>query len=659
MKLIRKELIGQLLNPKKKILIIGEISETFVYSRITDSIFECYRHYEIYYPDKNELEHKENQTITIGDTNKFIDECALVVALITRDLLSKNETLTEQYLSYAISRNIAILPIVMEEISENLFNHKFGNFHLLYYKDKNFFEKLDYFINESFDPYNQIIDTENKEIKPNVFLSYRKKDSALALELLNVILSYPKFEYLSVWFDDFLVAGEDYSQSIEENLISSDFVLMCLTKNSLELGNYVLEIEYPLAKKMDKKIIAIAMDDVDIDLVKSAYPDLHKIIHISNINTVLEEVLNTITELNIKLTINSIDEITKLGLKYLEGRGAIKNEVLGFQYIERASKLGCPIACEYLGKIFAGQMCSGLVDVDYNASINWLSISLENSYKEFIVAIENEDCRAILNYGSMAGNTAMLILEIYLNNNFDRIKANEITNLYFEIALHLEKFGCSTVKINIGRAYFYKGRLSEKNNELSLALSFYNQAEDVIRSMTNTLLEFSFVCYAQLLQSRAKLIDKLLSKNFNFDLFCEMIVNFNSAAKELNICTKAFKTQNELLVDYLGNWYDIVLKYEQNAIELNIQEPCVDSYTTIYNYLEQLEEFQSLPSELLKTYNAITLACAFREIPNRELLEYALNHSQIANIIQVGNPHLEQLTESIATRLSVWPINLG
>ncbi|HEM5490509.1 TPA: toll/interleukin-1 receptor domain-containing protein [Streptococcus suis] len=659
MKLIRKEFIGQLLNPKKKILIIGEISETFVYSRISDSIFKCYRHYEIYYPDKNDLEHKENQTITIEDTNKFIDECSLVVALITRDLLSNNETMTEQNLRYVISKNIEILPIVMEEISENLFNQKFGNFHLLYYKDKNFFEKLDYFINESFDPYIQIMDTVNEEIKPNVFLSYRKKDSTFALKLLNVILSYPKFEYLSVWFDDFLVAGEDYSQAIEENLISSDFVLMCLTKNSLEQGNYVLEIEYPLAKKMDKKIVAIAMDDVDIDLVKSAYPDLLKIIHISNINAVLEEVLNTIIELNIKLTINSIDEISKLGLKYLEGRGAIKNELLGFQYIERAAKLGCPIASEYLGRIFAGKIYSGLVDVDYDTSVNWLRISLENSYKEFLVAIENKDYRAIRYYSSMAGNTAILILDIYLNENFDRIKANEIANLFFEIALHLEKFGCSSVKINIGRAYFFKGLLSEKNNELSLALNFYNQAEDHIKTMTFTQIEFSFICYAQLLQSRAKLIDKLLSKNFNLDLFCKMIMDFNSAAKELSICTKAFKTQNELLVDYLGNWYDIVLKYEQNAIELNIQEPCVDSYTTIYNYLEQLEEFQSLPSELLKTYNAITLACAFREIPNRELLEYALNHSQIANIIQVGNPHLEQLTESIATRLSVWPINLG
>ncbi|HEM6338486.1 TPA: TIR domain-containing protein [Streptococcus suis] len=658
MKLIFRKL-SKTLYPKKKILIFGEISETFIYSRISDYIFECYRNYEIYFRYNNDLVSRSYQVVTIEQPYKFIDECTLVVVLITRDLLSNNESITEQYLRYSLSKNIYTLPIVIEEISENSFNNKFGNFHLLYYKDKDFFEKLDFYINETFDPYNQLIVTKNEVIKPNVFLSYRKKDSALAHKLLITILSYPKFEYLSVWFDNFLVAGEDYSLAIQENLISSDFVLMCVTKNSLELGNYVLDIEYPLAKKMDKKIIAIAMDDVDIDLVNSFYPDLTKIIQINNIHAVIEEISKIITELNINLMINSPEDITKIGLRYLEGRYVIKNKVLGFKYLERASKLGCPIASEYLGRILAGLVHRDIDKVDYSASVYWLSFSLEHSYQKLIKAIEKEDYLEIVNYGSMAANTALLMIDIFLNINFDGNKANELIHVYFEITQYLEKFDIRTIKINKGKAYFLKGLLCEKNKEFFVALDLYNQAEKVIRLMTNTFMEFAYVSYAQLLQSRAKLIDKLLSKNFNLDLFCKMIMDFNSAAQELSICTKAFKTQNELLVDYLGNWYDIVLKYEQNAIELNIKERFVDSYSNIYNYLEDLDEFQSLGLELLKTINAVSLACVFREIPNKEMLKYALYHSQIANMIEVGNPQLEQLMESIATRLLFWPINLG
>ena len=221
MKLIRLKKNTRTVNKKKKLLIIGEQKDSEFFEKIANSIFNCYYHYEIYYEVSNDCHDENNNVLDNIDINEFIKEVDLIIPVISNSFLSGSILSLINHIQHEKS----ILPIVVEEISEDIFNEQVGFYHLLYFNDQRFSEKLEHFINKNFDPYRPLVENPalNKlKSHPNIFLSYRKKDHAKALELLNIIHSQPKFQALSVWYDDFLVAGENYNDNIDSQIKSCD-----------------------------------------------------------------------------------------------------------------------------------------------------------------------------------------------------------------------------------------------------------------------------------------------------------------------------------------------------------------------------------------------------------------------------------------------------
>ena len=102
--------------------------------------------------------------------------------------------------------------------------------------------------------------------------------------------------YARIWYDGHLVLGQRYEVNIENELSDADFVLLVLTKNTVEKGNYVLDVEYPLAKKLGKKIIPILTKEVEVQEVSKVFLDLPKPIDYDDVKAVAEAICSTIPE---------------------------------------------------------------------------------------------------------------------------------------------------------------------------------------------------------------------------------------------------------------------------------------------------------------------------------------------------------------------------
>ena len=101
-----------------------------------------------------------------------------------------------------------------------------------------------------------------------VFLSYRKKDRRHAQRLMHLIHDNPQFRDIAIWYDEYLVPGEDFNDAIRAAFNKSGLFALAVTPHLLEPGNYVMETEFPLARerkneKKDLEIVPVEMYEED------------------------------------------------------------------------------------------------------------------------------------------------------------------------------------------------------------------------------------------------------------------------------------------------------------------------------------------------------------------------------------------------------------
>lgn len=655
MKLIRLKKNTRTVNKKKKLLIIGEQKDSEFFEKIANSVFNCYYHYEIYYEVSNDCHDENNNVLDNIDINEFIKEVDLIIPVISNSFLSGPSLSLINHIQHEKS----ILPIVVEEISEDIFNEQVGFYHLLYFNDQTFSEKLEHFINEDFDPYRPLVENPalNKLMSdPNIFLSYRKKDHTKALELLNIIHSQPKFKALSVWYDDFLVAGENYNDNIDTQLKSCDFMVMCITKNILEPDNYVLKVEYPKAIALGKKIIPIAMEEIDVDLLEKLCPKIGTVISVSDTSKICSAFSKVIDDLNIKLKSLTPEEMGQLGKFYLEGKGGFeRNYSLGIEFLRKAAILGDSFSCEHWGRMLAGYEYEGLVRINYQEAVEFLFRSLNSSYTKFRTSIsDKKPLNLINNFGWMAGNTAKMLYIIckYKINNIDLAVLS--LDKYFNVALLLENKGQDSAKINVGFAYLQYGILHKELGDHEGAMNFFEKAEPRLKFMTKLHNEVAYVNYSSLLIERAEL--RLVLNNQNYK---EIIKDYKEATEQLVHCVEEFSTSQNILELVSGRWYMYVCTLESSVDSIEKMNIIKESYSHIYNGLKSLGDFQSAYSSQLKALNAVALACSFVDVPNKELLEYAKREAEIAKEFSSNKQLFEKLIEQISIRILIWPINYG
>ncbi len=208
-------------------------------------------------------------SIAPDEYDHYISQMQLIVFPVTYKLLStKNRAVSD--IIFAREREIRILPIVVELGIEEEYNSKeyLKNRHFLdrtgeKYSKKSYQKKLERFLSElsgDNDLYGRI----EGQFDVRCFLSYRKMDYRYVNKLMGMIHKSKENIGVSVWYDEYLLPGERFDDSILEKINGCDLFTLLITPNSPKLNennepNYVVSEEYPAAKGK-KQIFPVEME---------------------------------------------------------------------------------------------------------------------------------------------------------------------------------------------------------------------------------------------------------------------------------------------------------------------------------------------------------------------------------------------------------------
>lgn len=205
-----------------------------------------------------------------------LDEMQLVVLAVTSKFLYTEHRAKDVELKYALRQHIPVLPILLESGLSREFNRVTDTkIHV-----------VNRCVNDpTATPYDDVLDTYLKSVLVGdalaqqvrdafdayVFLSYRKKDRRHAQRLMHLIHENRQFRDIAIWYDEFLVPGEKYNDAIRDAFQKSGLFALAVTPNLLEPDNYVMKVEYPLAR--DRKQDAGDLEIVPVELYETELDD--------------------------------------------------------------------------------------------------------------------------------------------------------------------------------------------------------------------------------------------------------------------------------------------------------------------------------------------------------------------------------------------------
>lgn len=355
--------------------------------------------------DKYAVWMTDNPMAVFHEENKLeLSQMAVFIPLITEDYLkmSRNYGVDEKGLCkfslQKFNQEVTIvIPVFMEGGIESKFNEMFGDLHGIFIGNQNFQMPLQTLLENVLgsDKLNKLI---NKQaFSKDLFLSYRKKDRQQAIEIMKQIHNTDYGKDAAIWFDDFLMPGEDFGRQIREMLKQADAMILSVTPNLLEKDNYVKNIEYPDAKdNLNKHIIPVEVVTTDYQQLTTDFPGIGEVIPISNKEKLNESLQNV--ESGNKKKENNPFTMYLLAMAFLTGYRVEKDMERGLKLLRNAAEKSEVHACRHLG--FLHLSGRGVVR-DFKQTIHWYNKAYE-LYKQ------QKDLKSI--YELLYGEDGLLLL---------------------------------------------------------------------------------------------------------------------------------------------------------------------------------------------------------------------------------------------------------
>lgn len=206
---------------------------------------------------------------TKGEENGITDigQMQLFVMPVTKKLLTTPNAAMDSEYPFAVKRHIPVLPIMMEEGLVGEFTEKFGDLQFLdkFQNDPTaipYEEKLDKYL-KSVLIGDELAEKIRGAFDAYIFLSYRKKDRQYAQELMKNIHKNEFCRDIAIWYDEYLVPGEDFNDAIRKALEKSELFSLVVTPNLIVEENYVQKYEFPMAREAGKRMIPAEMVETD------------------------------------------------------------------------------------------------------------------------------------------------------------------------------------------------------------------------------------------------------------------------------------------------------------------------------------------------------------------------------------------------------------
>ena len=191
------------------------------------------------------------------EVEDILKEMQLVVFAVSSKFIHEKNRAKDTELPLALKNHIPVLPIMLEnglgyEFSNNCAKiqvvPKYGNDPTAIPYD----EVLQTFL-DSVLVGDELAEQVRDAFDAYVFLSYRKKDRKHAQRLMRLIHENKQFRDIAIWYDEFLVPGESFNEAIKDAFNKSSLFAMAVTPHLEEEGNYVMRVEYPMARNRKSK----------------------------------------------------------------------------------------------------------------------------------------------------------------------------------------------------------------------------------------------------------------------------------------------------------------------------------------------------------------------------------------------------------------------
>ncbi|MBE5826375.1 MAG: TIR domain-containing protein [Butyrivibrio sp.] len=279
------------------------------------------------------------------------DGFTMVALVVSSRLLSDPAVPFKDVLETAVNLGIRILPIGIDPGVSARFSEVYGHMQTLDYCTDSAKARLKHYIDGYVDLYRVIDDGPAipEVFSFHIFMSYRKKNLVKLTELMKVIRKWPEHLDTSIWYDDALVEGEDYDDQILEQIKSSDVILLVMTPDVLDEGNYVLVNELPDALKFGKRVITFITEDMDPEDIEKYSDFMGEIVDDTDtLRRLLKEEHDKVAGPGHNPT---DEDVYKLGLGYLSGNGTVRDPLMGEIALDVAARSGHPYASARLGQI--------------------------------------------------------------------------------------------------------------------------------------------------------------------------------------------------------------------------------------------------------------------------------------------------------------------
>jgi len=217
----------------------------------------------------------ENPDVVIDEEqlqNEF-STTHLLVIFVTLDML-QSVTPGELPVEYRIAKelHIPIFPILNDDGLFNLYNEKLEPTHCIARLDTKYRVKLKAQMETLLVSEEIIARIKEKAFTATVFASYRKEELSELLRFMKAFHDLQGFESITVWYDNYLIAGRYFGNDIKETITTSDALVLVVTPNLATEGNYVQRLEYPFAQEIKKPVVPVEVVPTSHEQFYSLYP---------------------------------------------------------------------------------------------------------------------------------------------------------------------------------------------------------------------------------------------------------------------------------------------------------------------------------------------------------------------------------------------------
>ncbi len=304
-----------------------------------------------------------------------------VMPVTTRLLTAENPGLTD--FRFAMAHHIPVLPLMQESGLEELFNHKCGDLQFLDKQNTDptaipYAEKLKKYL-DSVLIGDKLAAKIRAAFDAYIFLSYRKKDRKHAQELMRLIHRNEFCRDIAIWYDEFLTPGENFNDAIKAALEKCGLFALVVTPNLINEINYIMQVEYPMAKEAGKPILPMEMVPTDAEGLRSNYDGIPDSVPTDEA-TLREALLRVAKLLALQENDNDPEHNYFIGLAYLGGVDVEVDHEKALQLITSAAEAGLPEAVKKLVSMY--QTGEGVAR-NYRTAIQWQEKLVELRKREY------------------------------------------------------------------------------------------------------------------------------------------------------------------------------------------------------------------------------------------------------------------------------------